>query len=111
MKARFITLIACLLLLAGCSKPLPVDRLNYVGEWQSKEMSLLILADGSVSYKRLKSGATVSVNGPLKEFIGNDFVVGLWFLTTTFTVSEPPAQINGKWQMVVDGIRLTRTKE
>ena len=64
-----------IILLSGCADPLPEDRLDYVGEWRSNEMGLLILADGSVSYKRLKGGATTSVSGPLKRFEGDNFVV------------------------------------
>lgn len=111
MKLKIYSIVFLTLFLTACSKPLPEAKLSYVGEWQSKEMYLLILRDGSVAYKRLKAGATTSVNGPLKKFVGDDFVVGFAFLTTTFKVSEAPHQINGQWQMVVDGIRLTRLNE
>ena len=74
-------------------------------------MALLILQDGSFAYERLKGGATASINGPLKEFVGDDFVVGVWFFTTTFVVSEVPHEVEGQWQMVVDGIRLIRIAE
>lgn len=106
MMLPFLMLAA--MLLAACSSPLPPDRADYAGNWQSPEMALLILQDGSVSYKRLKGGATTSVSGPMKEFVGDDFVVGIGFLTTTFEVSEAPHVIDGRWQMVVDGVRLTR---
>ncbi len=74
-------------------------------------MSLLILKDGRVEYERVKGRTTVSIDAPLKEFVEDDFVVGLWFLTTTFEVSEPPEEIDGKWRMVVDGVRLTKVEE
>lgn len=108
---KYISVIALLLLLSGCADPFPEDRLSYVGEWQSKEMGLLILADGTVAYKRLKGGATTSVNGPLKEFVGDDFVVGLLFMTTTFVVSKSPQEVDGVWQMTVDGVMLTRVSD
>jgi len=82
-----------------------------VGEWQSNEMSLLILKDGTVEYERVNGRTSVSIDAPLKEFVEDDFVVGLWFITTTFDVSEPPEEIDGKWQMVVDGVRLTKVKD
>jgi len=110
MKSKHLFIVFSLIMLSGCSKPIPESRLDYVGEWQSKEMGLLILRDGSVAYKRIKGGATTSVNGPLKEFIGDDFVVGVWFFTTTFNVSEPPNEIEGKWQMVVDGVRIKKVE-
>lgn len=108
---KHCSVIVLLLLLVGCSEPLPKDKLSYVGDWQSKEMNLLILADGTVAYERLKNGGTTSVNGPLKEFVGDDFVVGLLFMTTTFEVSSAPEEIDGVWQMTVDGLTLTRVSE
>jgi hypothetical protein len=111
MKYKIFTSLILVLLLSACSNPLPEDRLDYVGEWRSKEMYLLILQDGTVAYERKQNGGTTTVNAPLKEFIGDDFVVGIGFLKTTFEVSEPPTEINGTWQMVVDGIRLVRTVE
>ena len=110
-RYKFILICLTIFLFSACSQPLPEDKLAYVGEWQSKEMRLVILQDGSVAYNRLKKGGHVSVNGPLKEFVGDDFKVGIWFLTTTFEVSEPPHEVNGSWQMVVDGVRLTRVRE
>ena len=111
MKIKYISLVLISIILAACSKPIPDERFDYVGEWQSKEMYLLILKDGTVSYKRLKNGGTTSVNGPLKEFKGNDFVVGFSFLTTTFDVSQKPTKIDNKWKMTVDGVQLTKTEE
>jgi hypothetical protein len=83
--------------------------MNYAGEWKSKEMYLLILPDGSVEYERLKGGSTTTVTGPIKEFKGNNFVVGFAFIKTTFVVSKPPYQENGVWKMIVDGVVLSKT--
>ncbi len=101
-------LIILLLLLTGCSKPLPENRIHYAGYWTSKNMVLVIHTDGTVDYQRIQDRTTTTVNGPLAEFAGDDFVVGIGFLTTTFKVSEPPSQIDGVWQMTVDGVRLTK---
>ncbi len=105
-KGLVIAFLAVLLF--GCSKPLPSDRQAYVGVWESPEMRLLILADGTVDYKRLKNGGTTSINAPLQEFEGDDFVVGLGFFNTRFEVTQAPHQVNGQWQMVVDGVLLTK---
>ncbi|WP_246128667.1 hypothetical protein [Pleionea sediminis] len=105
---KSFVLSVLILSLTGCADPIPTNRFNYVGEWQSNEMSLLILADGSVSYKRLKNGGSVSVNGPLKKFEGDNFIVGFLFFTTTFEVTTPPHEIDGIWKMTVDGVELTR---
>lgn len=96
-------------LLAGCSNPLPEDRLQYAGEWSSPRVYLLIQPNGRVDYERVKGSNTITVNAPIMEFVGDDFVVGVGFATTTFKVTEPPHQAQGRWQMVVDGERLTRT--
>jgi len=111
MKFTSMIIVSFILLLSGCAKPIEDSRLSYVGHWHSNEMALLILQDGSVSYKRVKKGLTTSVNGPLKEFIGDDFVVGVLFISTTFKVTEPPHKVNSDWQMVVDGVRLTKDKQ
>lgn len=99
------------LLLAACGKPVPADKAAYVGEWQEKAMYLVITQDGSVNYKRLKGGVTTTVSGPLKEFKGNNFEVGIGPASTTFLVSKPPYQDGEQWKMVVDGVELVKTRE
>ncbi len=108
---KILAIVGVFLILAACAKPLPEDKLRYVGYWESKEMGLLILADGSVAYERIQKGVSTSITGPLKAFDGDNFVVGLLFMTTTFEVSSPPEEVDGEWYMTVDGVRLTRTKE
>ena len=105
-----ILVLVSALALAACGKPVPPEKSAYVGEWQSQTISLLITQDGSVAYKRLQAGATRSITGPLKGFEGDDFEVGIAFISTTFVVSTPPFQENGKWKMVVDGVELTKVE-
>jgi hypothetical protein len=109
MKAFKLPLLFVLISLAGCGKPVPLDKAAYIGEWQEKTMYLLITEDGSVKYKRLKAGSTISVNGPLKAFNGSDFEVGVGPMATTFVVSKAPYLDGDVWKMVVDGQELTRT--
>lgn len=111
MISRLAGLVMACLLLVACAEPLPDDRLDYAGYWTSEGMALLITRDGSVSYKRLKEGVTTSINGPLKAFHGDSFEVGVGPMATTFEVSEPPHAVGDSWQMVVDGVRLTRAPE
>lgn len=109
---KLVKLLAALALAAsllGCGKPVPPERVAYVGEWQEKTMYLLITQDGSVRYKRLKGGGTTSVEGPLKGFTGNNFEVGVGPMATTFVVSKPPYQDGDKWKMVVDEVELIKT--
>jgi hypothetical protein len=106
-----IVFLLFVLALSGCGKPVPADKSAYVGEWQEKTMYLLITQDGSVRYKRLKAGASTSIEGPLKGFDGNNFEVGIGPVSTTFVVSKPPYQDGEKWKMVVDDVVLTRLTE
>jgi hypothetical protein len=96
-------------LMCGCGIQVPADRAEYVGEWQSREMYLLITQDGSVKYSRIKGGVTTSVSGPIRAFEGNNLVVGVPMITTTFVVSEPPHLSNNQWKMTVDGVTLVKT--
>ena len=100
---------ACALLVAACGEPLPQAKLGYAGEWQAPSVYLLITPDGRVEYKRRREGGNVSIEAPIKEFEGDNFVVGVGPFTTTFVVSQPPTLVDGKWRMTVDGVELTRT--
>lgn len=106
-----VSLVVCfLLLLSACSKPLPADKQEYVGHWSDGDgtISLVIHASGEVNYERKTGSTSVELNAPIKEFEGDNFVVGISFMTTVFKVSEPPNKKEGIWQMVVDDVRLTR---
>lgn len=96
-------------LMCGCGIEVPADKAAYVGEWQSREMYLLITQDGSVKYKRIKGGVTKSVSGPLKAFEGDNFIVGVPMITTTFVVSQAPHLEQHQWKMTVDGVVLVKT--
>lgn len=98
----------CCLLLAGCARPLPPDKLAYAGQWRSPTMSLLITEGGNVNYRRVDRHGSKSINGPLQSFEGSDFVVGIGPIKTTFAVSMPPYEDQGTWKMVVDGVELTK---
>ena len=102
-------IIMAAVLVHGCGIKLPEDKLEYVGEWQSREMYLLITRNGSVRYSRLKEGGTTSVSGPIRAFEGDNFIVGVPMITTTFVVSEPPHLENKQWKMTVDGVTLVKT--
>jgi hypothetical protein len=99
-----------LLTLTACGQPVPNDKVAYVGEWESPTMSLVIPQSGNVRYKHVKGSTTTSVDAPLRKFEGDNLVVGLPFVSTTFEVSKPPFEEAGSWKMVVDGILLTRKK-
>jgi hypothetical protein len=111
MKFIKLPLLLAIAVLTGCAKPVPPEKAAYVGEWQDKNMYLLITQEGSVKYKRLQNGGTTSIDAPLQGFKGNDFDVGVGAMATTFVVSKPPFQEDEVWKMVVDGQQLTKTSE
>lgn len=106
---NLILALFVLLALVGCAKPLPPERSAYAGEWQSSTMSLLITQDGHAAYRRLVgTNGSKSVSGPIQSFDGDDFIVGVGPIKTTFVVSAPPHEDQGSWKMTVDGVELTR---
>ena len=109
--SRLLISFGLVAFLCACGKPVPPEKASYVGEWQEKTMYRLITQDGSVDYKRVKGGATVTVTGPLKEFKGDNFDIGIGPMTTTFEVNKVPYQEGERWKMVVDGVVLTRTAQ
>lgn len=94
--------------LAGCSKPLPADKAAYAGQWSGPKMEMLITDEGRVDYSRDTDNGKASLKAPIKEFVGNNIVVGLGPMATTFVVSAPPHQDGETWKMTVDGIELTK---
>jgi hypothetical protein len=96
-------------LMAGCNSiPVPEEKIAYVGTWEGVGFQLTIYEDGGVDYRRVKGKSATTVTGPLKSFKGNDFVVGVLFITTTFEVQHPPYLEGDDWFMVVDGVELRK---
>ena len=111
MNIRAIPAIFLLtIFLSGCGIPVPVDKAHYVGEWRAPEMYLSISPTGKVEYERRGKSTRTTITGPIQEFKGNDFSVGLPFLSATFVVSKPPYKEGDRWKMVVDGIELTKVQ-
>ena len=96
-------------LLSGCNSiPVPQDKRAYVGTWEGIGFQLTIREDGGIDSRRVNGKYATSVTGPLKSFVGDDFVVGVLFVTTTFEVQHPPYQEGDDWFMVVDGVELKK---
>ena len=105
---KYLLILIVVGLLTGCAKPLPEDRLTYAGGWQGEGMLLSIDIGGTVDYQRQEGNSTRSINAPIKSFQGDNFVVGVLFMETTFFVSQPPQKINGTWTMTVDDVELVK---
>ena len=110
MRALALAMLAvAALLLAGCSEPIPLDRMAYAGDWRARDMRLLITPDGRCEYRRRREGgASSSIRAPIVRFEGDNFVVGVGMISTTFVVSKPPHLVDGQWHMTVDGVDLIR---
>jgi hypothetical protein len=109
MRACRTTILSlALLVLVACAKPLPADKSSYAGEWKGGPISLVITPDGRVMYAFKEGSLSKSLEAPVKEFRGDNFIVGVGFMSTEFVVSAPPHEDAGVWKMTVDGVELTR---
>jgi hypothetical protein len=106
------TLLAAVLFTSACKgQPLPPDKAEFAGHWRGGGIDLVIRPDGYVTYEKAEGKGRVEVSGPLQGWIGNDFVVGVMVVKTTFKVNEPPHQVDGVWTMTVDGVPVTRVAQ
>jgi hypothetical protein len=110
MRRTALALLAAIaVLLAACSDPLPQERREYAGDWRGAQMRLLITPEGRCEYsRRFEGGRSSKISAPILRFDGDNIVVGVGFMNTTFVVSQPPRLVGGHWKMVVDGVELTR---
>lgn len=110
MKVRWVCVAFVIVMLNACSKPLPESKKDYVGEWHGDNMLLVMTQAGQVTYERKRGNSNVSIDAPIQEFVGDDFIVGFAWFTTRFEVSHAPAIYDGEWQMTVDDVLLTKVK-
>ena len=104
-----LIVVGFICLLSGCNSiPIPEEKRTYVGTWEGVGFHLTITEDGGVNYRRVSGNHTKKISGPVKSFDGDDFVVGVLFLTTTFRVQRPPYMEGNQWLMVVDGVELKK---
>ncbi|NMM42477.1 hypothetical protein [Pseudoalteromonas arctica] len=73
------------------------STLKEVGDyWQGSGMYLEILPDGTFDYQR---GGT-SISSSVDEFDGDNFLVDMLIMNTTFEVSQPPFFSDGQWLLM-----------
>ncbi|MDB4835139.1 hypothetical protein OAH12_00980 [Cyclobacteriaceae bacterium] len=108
---KYLLLSVLVVGLFSCSGiQVPNDKQDYIGFWQSDIMYMKFSADGHVEYKRVEGGTSKSINAPLQKFDGDNFEVGAMGMTSVFEVSQVPTEDgNGRWTMIVDGVKLVRT--
>jgi hypothetical protein len=100
-----------MLALVACAEPLPADKSNYAGEWRGGPIALLITPEGRAVYERKDGNLSKKLDAPVKEFKGDNFVLGVGFMATEFVVTVPPHEEDGVWKMTVDGVELTRVAD
>ena len=114
LTTKLFLLLLGAVLIGACSKtPLSGDALQYVGYWKSYNGSTLeIMAngggsgkklgfDGNVSSSKSMSGAQVLVNGPVIS-------LKLLGMTMDYHVDAPPALVDGKTKMKLDGMEYEK---
>ena len=112
MRTLRMTLVSlAILALVACAKPLPAGKSTYAGEWHGGPIALLITSDGRAIYERKEGNMSKKIDAPVKEFKGDNFVVGVGFMSTEFVVTVPPHEEGGVWKMTVDGVELTRVSD
>ncbi len=91
---------------------LTTDKQNYIGEWRGAHTNLLIKADGTIDYRREETVGdttnTDTVSGPINNFDGASFTVGVLGNNTRFHVLQPPTEENGAFLMNVNGENLEK---
>ena len=96
-------------LLIGCNSiPVPEEKKSYIGTWEGVGFHLSITENGGVDYRRVNGKRSIRITGPLKNFNGDDFIVGVLFFSTTFDVNQPPYLEGDDWFMVIDGVELKK---
>ncbi len=112
MKIKSILSTLCLsIFLSGCAKPLPADKSNFAGTWQSTDgrVNISITPEGRIEYSHEQPGKSTSLSLPIKDFQGDNFNAGVGPFTTEFKVTQPPVQDDqGNWSMVVDGYTIQK---
>lgn len=110
IRFGFIVLIITFtFLLVGCNSiPVPEEKKSYIGTWEGVGLHLTITENGGIDYRRIKGKRSTKISGPLKNFTGDDFIVGVLFFTTTFNVNRPPYLEGDDWFMIIDGVELKK---
>jgi len=97
-----------LTLLAGCTKPLPPDYVQYAGHWRGDGVLLVIGKNGHADYEHVREGMRTSIEGPIHSLDDTGFSIGIGPLSARFDVQASPHLSEGRWRMTVDGIELWR---
>lgn len=93
--------------LEAALKPTPPPSDAWVGVWEGPGHSLIIAADGTVELRKREGGTSQNVTAPAKDWTGG-ITIGIGPISNTWTVEQPPHEVDGEWRMVFDGEILVR---
>lgn len=100
----------CGLIASMQAKPVPEIYQSYVGTWKAEGVEFNIHRNGSLIYKAKDERSSIRLEAPIHNWSANGFSAGALFFQREFKVTKAPHKVNGQWQMVVNGNRLTRIK-
>lgn len=87
----------------GCGKktPIPQDKKDYIGTWISRTQDTIVIrANGEGN---AKVGST-TISGGSVEFPDKSTIsIKAIGLGPTLKINQPPQEVEGKWQVVLDG--------
>lgn len=101
-----------LLVLGACSKGVPMDKRDIVGFWKSEHITLAIQVNGSVMYvDKTDAAKTKTVQGNIRRFDDDGFVVGYPPFDTRIAITKPPYQDGADMKMIINDVELVRYQE
>lgn len=99
--ALFVASLTLSLTSCGKKTPVPQDKKDYVGTWISgTQDTIVIRANGEGN---AKVGSTTISGGSVEFPDKNSISIKAIGLGPTLKINQPPQEIEGKWQVVLDG--------
>jgi len=89
-------------------QPVAPPSTDYVGEWETVGVDLVIYEDGTLSYETRSGNLTKTLNAPILTWGEQGFDAGIGPIVVEFTVNEAPHLDGDIWKMTVNGKELER---
>jgi hypothetical protein len=105
MAVLFSIIIAAAL--AGCGKktPLADDQKMFAGKWVADDGTFVaVYLDGGGDLKT----SNTNVTGGKTTITADSITIGIGPIKKEMKITEKPKEANGKWAMVLDGIKYTK---
>jgi hypothetical protein len=100
-----ILIFAVSIMLVSCMRtPLSENQRDYAGVWKSGDgTKLQIFFDGGANFE----GSNLSISGGAVSITDKELIIKMMF-EKKFTITKPPALVNGEWVMELDGIQFAK---